>query len=280
MKRFGLLCGSFWLLFTWLGAPLSAQSIYHAAADGNLTSLTAYLKKDPNLLNARAVDGKTALHWTVIRRREEAARLLLKNGADPNRGDFDGLTPFHFAAWWGWKPGFFLMLENGADGNASDNGGMNALNYALIGNNRDLANVLRKRGVPKNLWAAAIDGDTDTLKDILEEHPDWLNRQDSYGSTPLHLAIASNRSGTVDHLLRRGADFHIQNKYQRTPLETARICGHPEILAAISEYLKGRHLETAAWTLGAALLILALQWTWRHWRWKKLATSFPRSLDP
>src|SRR2546430_1133840 len=54
-------------------------------------------------VNARQVDGATALHWAVYRNDVEVADLLLKAGANVRAANREGSTPLFMAALYG-KP--------------------------------------------------------------------------------------------------------------------------------------------------------------------------------
>ena len=63
------------------------------------------------------------LGWAALYGQTEAARLLLKHGADVNIADGSGNTPLHSAAFIGAVDMAKLLLENGADIHAVNNEG-------------------------------------------------------------------------------------------------------------------------------------------------------------
>jgi hypothetical protein len=67
-----------------LVAPDDELPVYEAAAFGRIERLRRLLDDDPASANAWSPDGFTALHLAIFGGSEEAVRLLLERGADPN----------------------------------------------------------------------------------------------------------------------------------------------------------------------------------------------------
>ena len=55
------------------------------------------------------------------------------------------------------------------------------------------------------LMKASINGDLETVKSILDKHPNEINKQNKHSSSALMLAILYNRHQIVKELLERGA---------------------------------------------------------------------------
>lgn len=69
-----------------------------------------------------------------------------------------------------------------------------------------------------DLFAASEVGDVETVRDILDNNPDYLDAQTSRGMTPLALAAWNDNLKTVEYLLARGADPDLKNLNGLTPL--------------------------------------------------------------
>jgi hypothetical protein len=84
----------------WMGAH-AAVDLHDAVCFDLRDALQARLREDPASVNRRVdqwhVPQDTALHWAAALGREEAARLLLESGADPNLPGGNGLTPLDLA---------------------------------------------------------------------------------------------------------------------------------------------------------------------------------------
>ena len=66
-------------------------------------------------INAKDVDGRTALHWAAWYGYTEAVKLLLAVGADVNAKDDLGRTALHWAAWHGCTEVVALLKAHGAE---------------------------------------------------------------------------------------------------------------------------------------------------------------------
>ncbi|CAB0040999.1 unnamed protein product [Trichogramma brassicae] len=56
---------------------------------------TCHESRRPALVDARDREGKTPLHWALLRGHKGQVELLLRQGADPNVADAKGRTPLH-----------------------------------------------------------------------------------------------------------------------------------------------------------------------------------------
>lgn len=98
-------------------------------------------------------------------------------------------------------------LEAGADVNARDPAtGMTPLHYAV---SADVTDYVRDR----------------VLGPILARNPE-INAQNNDGATPLHLAVApamrNARTGTMEKLIKQGANSLIRDKAGKTPFDCAK----------------------------------------------------------
>jgi ankyrin repeat protein len=134
-------------------------SVFEAAAFGRLDALRTILDDNPAQATALSADGFTALHLAVFGGQEEAARLLLKRGAEPNAlstNEAVRVPPLGTAAFVRSVPLARLLLDSGADVNGRGEGGFTALHSAAQNGDEELARLLLDRGADPSL--AAEDG--------------------------------------------------------------------------------------------------------------------------
>jgi uncharacterized protein len=92
--------------------------VFDAAAVGRTRGLEELLEGEPGLATAWSPDGFTALHLAAFFGQEEAAKLLLENGADPRVVSTHRqiqVAPVQSAAAGGNDEIVRLLLERGAD---------------------------------------------------------------------------------------------------------------------------------------------------------------------
>ncbi len=101
-----------------LVAPEDELPVYEAAAFARIERLRRLLDDDPAAANAWSPDGFTALHLAIFGGSEEAVRLLLERGADPNTlatSEIARVRPLGTAAFVGRPDLEKILLEAGAD---------------------------------------------------------------------------------------------------------------------------------------------------------------------
>jgi ankyrin repeat protein len=99
-------------------APDEQLPAYEAAAFGRIHRLERLLDEDPDAANTKSPDGFTALHLAIFGGCEDAVRLLLDRGADPNAlatSEIARVRPLGTAAFVGRSDLETILLEAGAD---------------------------------------------------------------------------------------------------------------------------------------------------------------------
>lgn len=175
-KRFGAVCLIFLLLAS---GPTFAQSptpLADAAERMDHAHITALLKQGADV-NAAQADGMTALHWAVYHEDVRTAALLLQADAHAGAANRYGVTPLALACTNGNGAIVELLLKAGA-----------AANTKLPG-----------------------------------------------GETVLMIAARTGKPGPVQALLARGADVNAKDRKGQTALMWAAAEGHAEVVALLLE---------------------------------------------
>jgi ankyrin repeat protein len=196
----------------------SYSGLHAAAARGDVIELEKRIALGEN---KEAIDGRqrTPLHVAVYRKQHDAARALIRLGADPNRFEIDRYDIVTIAAVAGDVPMLKLALEGGGDPKAvtSRYDGTALIAAAHLGH-ADVVRVLIAAGAPldhvNNLkWTALIEsivlGDggnnhTETLRALVNAGAN-INIPDGSGSTPLKLARNRGYREMVAILEKAGA---------------------------------------------------------------------------
>ena len=166
-----------------LGAQQQASPVADAAMRGDKAAVRDLLKQGADVNGAQG-DGMSALHWAAERGDAELADMLIYAGANIAAVTRIGqYTPLHLAGKSGSAPLTKALLKAGADVNArSTNSGVTALHMAASAGSADLINVL-------------VDAKADVNATEAEA-----------GQTPLIFASGLNRVDAIKALLARGAD--------------------------------------------------------------------------
>jgi uncharacterized protein len=202
--------------FTALGA-LALTAFLHAAAsapvadaamDGNRDAVKALLKQAADV-NAAQGDGMTALHWAAMKNDADLVQTLLYAGANAKATTRIGAyTPLLLAAKSGSADVIEPLAKAGADVNAATANGTTALMFAAASGNVTAVQALVERGADVNA------------------------KESVRGLTPAMFAAASNRAAVLDLLAKKGADLEATSKV----IDLAALSRDP---AALREFTQG-----------------------------------------
>ena len=146
-----------------------------------------------------------------------AVRALLKQGADVNAAQGDGMTALHWAASHGDLELAQMLMHAGANLRATTR--INAYTPLFLASREGQASVvdaLLKAGAefdPRSstgstpLMLAAASGNVEAVQRLLDAGADVKAKENARGQTPLMFAAAYDRVGVVELLLKRGADL-------------------------------------------------------------------------
>jgi ankyrin repeat protein len=156
---------------------------------------------------------------------------LIRNGADVNMTDENGVTPTMIAAQYGSVEVVDLLIKSGADINVNDNDGKNVLFYS-VKNNIEVVSFLLKMGFDVNatlhneigyptiLMEAIEAGKIEIVESLIRAGAD-IHIKAGKGSIALHCAINKQDIKIVELLIRSGADIHAKTDDMVTSLMRA-----------------------------------------------------------
>ena len=146
-------------------------------------------------VNAAQGDGMTALHWAASHGDVDEARMLISAGARVDAMTRNGnYTPLHLASRAGNAAVVKALVESGASVNAkTTSGGATALHFAAGQGSVDVIGVLLNKG-------AQVDA-----------------RDGAWNETPLMWAAAYNRVDALRALIKRGANVALASKVEDIP---------------------------------------------------------------
>jgi ankyrin repeat protein len=158
----------------------------------------------------------------AMRRDGQAVKSLLRDGADVNAAQGDGMTPLHWAAANGDAELTSVLLYAGANVRAITRlGGYTPLHLASQAGSQAAIDALAGAGANVNaptttgatpLMLAAAAGQVDAVKALLAHKADPNATETANGQTALMFAAARDRSDVARALLQHGADPSIASK--------------------------------------------------------------------
>lgn len=177
---------------------------------------------------ARMVPPESAIADAVMRGDSAAVRTLLKQGADVNAAQADGMTALHWAATRGDANMTSMLVFAGArvdaytrNGNYTPlhlaaRGGRGAATKALLAAGADFKAATTSGGATP-LHFAAANGDPETVSALLDKGTPPDIREGAWSQTPLMWAASGNRVKAIELLLKKGADIEAVSKLEDIP---------------------------------------------------------------
>src|SRR5262245_5445113 len=184
-----------WLLVVLISATVSGAApvnLIDAVKAGDAQAVRAMLKQRANV-NATEADGMTALHWAVRANDTDTVQLLLRAGANARAGNRYGITPLSLAATNGNAAMIEALIKAGADAKAATPDGETVL------------------------MTASRTGNPDAVKALIAHGADVNAREKWQDQTALMFAASENNAAAVKVLVQAGADMNLHSKVWNFP---------------------------------------------------------------
>lgn len=165
------------------------------------------------LTTAAAAQQRAPVATAAMNGELDTVRTLLRQGADVNGAQADGMSAMHWAA----ERGDLALLD------------------VLLTAGAELESATRI-GEYRPLHIAARNGHAEVVQRLLDGGADVDARTDPSGSTPLHLAATSGDRAAVEVLLAAGADADAREaEWNQTPLIFAAAWNRVDAIEALVE---------------------------------------------
>uniref|UniRef100_A0A3P9IR39 Protein phosphatase 1 regulatory subunit n=1 Tax=Oryzias latipes TaxID=8090 RepID=A0A3P9IR39_ORYLA len=206
-----------------------------ACSAGDREEVAALLRQGADINHAN-VDGLTALHQACIDENAEMVQFLVESGSDINRGDNEGWTPLHAASSCGFIQIAKYLIEQGANVGAINSEGELPLDVATEdAMERLLKAEIKKQGI--DVDKARKEEERVMLQDAMAvlEGGGTLTPHPNTKATALHVAAAKGYIEVIKVLLQCGVDVDSRDTDGWTPLHAAAHWGQEEVCSLLAD---------------------------------------------
>ncbi|MDQ3696738.1 MAG: ankyrin repeat domain-containing protein [Gemmatimonadota bacterium] len=179
------------------GASAEGDLVAAAIREYNPKGVRELIGASPGLVHAGDHSSNQPIHWATMTRQIDVIDELLRGGADINARRLDGARPIHLTngdyAYRGWRdvPDHVTTTPD------------------------EVYRHLVARGANVDVWMAAVKGDIDRVRELIDEDPSLANRVNDYNSyyagcgSAIKNATGAGHIDIVKLLLDRGADPNV-----------------------------------------------------------------------
>ncbi|XP_030222609.1 protein phosphatase 1 regulatory subunit 12A isoform X5 [Gadus morhua] len=208
-----------------------------ACSAGDQEEVAALLRQGADINHAN-IDGLTALHQACIDENSEMVQFLVESGSDINRGDNEGWTPLHAAASCGFIQITKYLIEQGAQVGAVNSEGELPLDVATEdAMERLLKGEIKKQGV--DMDQARKQEQRVMLQDataVLTGSGSLVPHHNTK-ATALHVAAAKGYIEVLKVLLQCELDVDSMDVDGWTALHAAAHWGQEEVCSLLADHM-------------------------------------------
>lgn len=208
-----------------------------ACSAGDKEEVSELLRQGADINHAN-VDGLTALHQACIDENAEMVQFLVESGSDVNRGDNEGWTPLHAAASCGFVQIAKYLLEHGANVGAVNSEGELPLDVATEdAMERLLRAEIKKLGI--DVEQARREEERVMLRDAMAMvgGTGALISHPNTQATALHVSAAKGYIEVLKVLLQCTVDVDSRDSDGWTALHAAAHWGQEEACSLLVEHM-------------------------------------------
>ena len=201
-------------------------------------------KETPQIVQLKEIDEKSALMMACKNKKLEEVKSLMKEGADPNVSNKNGLTALMMVVSDGYLEIAEVLVKNGADTNLKEKMGKNALMMACENEDFEMVKTLVENGADTNErnkdgWTALMvvsrDGGCEVANLLVENGAD-PNLKDNSGNTALMKACQEANFEMITCLVKNGADVNESNNNNWSVLMVVSRAGECKITKFLIEH--------------------------------------------
>ncbi|KAL0968862.1 hypothetical protein UPYG_G00272840 [Umbra pygmaea] len=208
-----------------------------ACSAGDREEVASLLRQGANINHAN-IDGLTALHQACIDENAEMVQFLVESGSDVNRGDNEGWTPLHAAASCGFIPIAKYLIDHGARVGAVNSEGELPLDVATDdAMERLLKAEIKKQGIDVDM--ARREEERVMLADanVVLSGSGTMAPHPNTKATALHVAAAKGYIQVMKVLLQCGLDVDSRDVDGWTPLHAAAHWGQKDVCSLLADHM-------------------------------------------
>ncbi|XP_075265107.1 uncharacterized protein LOC142357345 isoform X3 [Convolutriloba macropyga] len=217
------------------------STLHYCAVTGNITGIQALIQAGANV-NIVNDTGDTPLH--VATKYPDIVRALIEAQANANMLNCIDRLPLHCAAielehcenWAALVESIELLLDENSDVSVVDRSECTALHYITafhhLGRSRCSDSTIHTRDFNYDLLRL--------VQKILETDAGIVNRKDSKGCTPVHIAVENGDLELTEVLLNHHGDPYVQNKYGQTCFDIAKTSHVKDVAPEIAVLLTSK----------------------------------------
>ena len=222
------------------------ERIAKAIRDRDVSGVKRLVKESPGIVRSSDHGSNQPIHWAVMSRQPDLVEFLLEKGADINAKRLDHARPIQLCngdySYRGWR-------DVPADTPARPG---------------DIYRLLVARGAYIDINMAALTGNIERVRDLLDEDPTLVNKIAEYNSyyggsgSALSNAASAGHIEIVRLLLERGADPNLPQEHiapSGKAVHDAVVGNHIDIVRLLLEHGGNANVavESSADTLSAAI---------------------------